>query len=116
MSISIDNNNLYSLYNTNSSGKMSSEKLKSTLSGDLSNATDQELMDVCKDFESYFVEMVLKEMEKTVESSDKNEYTEYFGDTLYQEYAKNITESGSIGLAKTLYESMKRDLSHDTID
>ena len=53
--------------------------------------------------------MVIKEMEKTVESSEKNEYTEYFGDTLYEEYAKNITESGSIGLAKTLYESMKRD-------
>ncbi len=109
MSISIDNSNLYSLYKTNSSDKLSSDKLQSTLEGDLSKATDKELMDVCKDFESYFVQMVIKEMEKTVESSEKNEYTEYFGDTLYEEYAKNITESGSIGLAKTLYESMKRD-------
>ncbi len=108
MSISINNSNLYSLYKTNSADNMSADKLQSTLSGDLSNATDEELMDVCKDFESYFVEMVMKEMEKTVHSSDKNEYTEYFGDTLYQEYAKNITDSGSIGLAKTLYESMKR--------
>ena len=109
MSISIDSSSLNSLYKTNASNKMSADKLQTTLSGDLSNATDEELMDVCKDFESYFVEMVIKEMEKTVDSSDKNEYTEYFGDTLYEEYAKNITESGSIGLAKNLYESMKRN-------
>ena len=109
MSISINNSNLYSLYQTNSSKTAAAEKLQSTLTGDMSKATDEELMDVCKDFESYFVEMVLKEMKKTVESSDKNEYTECFGDMLYQEYAKSITDSGSIGLAQTLYESMKRN-------
>lgn len=111
MSISINNSNLYSLYKTNSSDKMTGEKLESTLSGNLGNATDKELMDVCKDFETYFIEMVMKEMRKTVPTSDTNEYTEYFGDTLYQEYAKNITNSGSIGLAQTLYESMKRNQS-----
>ncbi len=109
MSISIDNSSISSLYSTNSSNKISGDKLKSSLTGDLSNATDEELMDVCKDFEAYFVEMVMKEMRKTVPSSEKNEYMEYFGDNLYQEYAKNIADSGSIGLAKTLYESMKRD-------
>lgn len=109
MSISIDNNSLYSLYKTNNSNQVSGEKLQSALSGDLTNATDKELMDVCKDFESYFVEMVMKEMKKTVHSSDENEYTQMFGDTLYQEYAKNIADSGSIGLAQTLYESMKRN-------
>ena len=108
MGISIDNSNLFSLYNTNSTNKVSAEKLESSLNGDLTDATDKELMDVCKEFETYFIEMVMKEMRKTVPKSDENEYTEYFGDTLYQEYAKNITENGSIGLAQTLYESMKR--------
>lgn len=111
MSISIDSSNLFSSYQTNSSDNVSADKLQSTLSGDITNATDDELMDVCKDFESYFVEMVMKEMKKTVHSSEENEYTEYFGDTLYQEYAKNITDSGSIGLAQTLYDSMKRNNS-----
>ena len=31
---------------------------------DYSKASDDELMSVCKDFESYFVEQVLKSMEK----------------------------------------------------
>ena len=31
---------------------------------DFSKASDDELMSVCKDFESYFVEQVLKSMEK----------------------------------------------------
>ena len=35
---------------------------------------------------------------------------EYYEDSLYQEYAKAITEQGDgIGLAKTLYEQMKRN-------
>lgn len=109
MSISIDSNKLYSLYKTGTSSQVSGEKLKSTLSGDLTKATDEELMEVCKDFEAYFIEMVMKEMKKTVHSSDENEYTQMFGDTLYEEYAKNISKSGSIGLAQTLYESMKRN-------
>ena len=28
---------------------------------------------------------------------------------LYQSYAKDITESGQLGIAKQLYEAMKRD-------
>ena len=33
----------------------------------------------------------------------------YFGDMMYQEYAKQITENGELGLAQQLYESMKRN-------
>lgn len=38
-----------------------SDKLTST---DFSQASDDELMSVCKDFESYFVEQMLKSMQK----------------------------------------------------
>jgi peptidoglycan hydrolase FlgJ len=38
-----------------------SDKLAST---DFSQASDDELMSVCKDFESYFVEQMLKSMQK----------------------------------------------------
>ena len=73
--------------------------------------TDEELMEVCKTFENYFVEQVLKEMEKTVHSSDQeSEYYQYFGDILTQSYAESFTESGQFGLAQTLYESMKRNM------
>ena len=95
------------------SANTSANALENTLSNtDLGTATDDELMDVCKSFESYFVEQVLKEAKKTVLSDEEEEgdYMQYFGDTLVQEYAKMLTDQGSIGLAKDLYESMKRTI------
>lgn len=113
MSMSIDSNFLYSNYlNTATSAASNADKLTTTLTSDkLSSSSDEELMEVCKEFEAYFVEQVLKEMEKTVHSSDQDsEYYQYFGDILWQGYAKDITESGQLGLAQTLYESMKRNM------
>lgn len=72
--------------------------------------TDEELMEVCKSFESYLLEQVMKGMEKTIPTEDKkNPYLEHFGDMLYQEYAKGATENQELGLAQMLYESMKRN-------
>lgn len=80
----------------------------------LKNSTDEELMDVCKSFESYFLEQVFKSMEKTI-MEDKNStstsgYTTYFKDMLTQKYAENATKTGGYGIAQMLYESMKRQL------
>ncbi|MBH1942451.1 rod-binding protein [Mobilitalea sibirica] len=73
-------------------------------------ASDEELMEVCKSFESYMLEQVFKEMDKTIpKEEDKNPYLEQFGDMLYQEYAKNATLNEGIGIAKVLYEAMKRN-------
>lgn len=110
MSINLgsDLSTVASAYNTSSS----TNKLESNLGSDLKNSSDDELMDVCKSFESYFVEQVFKEMKKTVPQSEdeqNNEYMNYFGDMLNEEYAKNVTESGSMGIAQLLYESMKRN-------
>ena len=101
------------LYST--SGKTSGSNLENTLTNkDYSTATEEELMDVCKQFESYFVEQMLKQMEKMVpkseESSTTDKYMDYFGDTFNQYIAQTITESyggQGIGIAKTLYEQMK---------
>lgn len=93
----------------------STKKLEETLKSDYSQATEEELMNVCKEFEQYFVEQVFKEMRKTIpQSESSSSYTstmkEYFEDGLYQEYAKAITDQGNgVGLAKTLYEQMKRN-------
>lgn len=72
--------------------------------------TDEELMDVCKNFEAYFVEQVFKEMKKTVNSEEEeNEYSSYFGEMLTQTYAENATEGQGLGIAQLLYDSMKRN-------
>lgn len=78
----------------------------------IDESSDVERMNVCKQFEAYFLEQVFKSMEKTVmktesQSSGVSEYT-YFKDMLTQEYAKNATETGGYGIAQMLYESMKR--------
>lgn len=73
-----------------------------------SDATDEELMDACKSFETYFLKQLFQEMKSTVHSSDdEGDYMKYFGDTLIDQYAEKATESGQIGLAKQLYESLK---------
>ena len=74
-------------------------------------ATDEEMMEVCKEFEAYLVEKVFDRMKDALTDSEEEEsdYLNYFGDMMYQEYAKVITENGELGLAQQLYESMKRN-------
>ncbi|MGN0436855.1 MAG: rod-binding protein [Wujia sp.] len=88
--------------------------LTNSLSGvNSSTATDDEMMEACKEFETYMVEQVYKSMEKTIIKADEeeNDYEKYFGDYRIQEYAKMVTEQGKLGLAQQLYEAMirKRD-------
>lgn len=90
-----------------------SEKLESQLNTVKDGEkTDDELMDVCKEFETYMLEQVYKAMEKTVpkneDSSSGTSYMDYFGDTLSQEYSKRMAETTDFGLAQKLYDSMKR--------
>lgn len=94
--------------------------LEGTLKGDLSNATDEELMKVCKDFEAYFLEQVLKSMQKMIpkdkdeEDSSISMMTDYFKDEMLSRYASIAADSNGgkgYGIAQTLYEQMKRNYS-----
>ncbi|MBQ9606249.1 MAG: rod-binding protein [Lachnospiraceae bacterium] len=101
-------------------------KLKSTLSGiseagkgangaDVSSAEDAKLMDACKQFESYFVEQMYKQMMATVpedplDSGTNSTLVDYYKDNLVKEYASQTTEQEGLGLAKMLYEQMKRNI------
>lgn len=101
-------------YNTQSTSNINSEKLSSKLQNvNGTGVSDEELMEVCNDFESYMVEQVLKNMEKTImkdeEESSSSSYLDMFGDTMYQEYSKTIAEQTDLGIAQLLYESMKRE-------
>lgn len=88
----------------------SANKVESSIKKDYSNSTDDELMGVCKQFESYFVEQMFKAMKKMVpeEKSTSGVSTlDYFKDNLTQEYASMATEKGELGIAQTLYNQMK---------
>ena len=127
MSMSLDG--LYSQYSemyTSNAAKDSAkaDKLKDTLATtDYSKSTEDELMEVCKEFEAYFTEQVFKSLERMVPESDEesssstSSYMDYFGDMLTQEYAKSSTESNNgkgLGIAQMLYEQMKRNYGLDT--
>ena len=96
---------------TQSASQAKTNKLQNTLNN-LEGSSDEELMEACKSFESYFLEQVFNAMEKTVMKDEKSTsdsgYADYFKSQLIQEYASNATESGGYGIAQMLYESMKR--------
>ncbi len=113
------------LWNTSSINSMTSmaasnasaSKLEEQLQTDYSSATDEELMDACKQFEAYFLEQMLKEMEKTVPSystegmsSSSTSLMDYYKEQMIQQLAEDSTEQNSLGLAQMLYEQMKRNM------
>jgi flagellar protein FlgJ len=112
MSISIgsDYMNMYAAQAKSNETKSASEKLSSKLNN-LNGATDEEMLEACKDFEAYFVEKVIKMMHESVKSEEEeqNPYLQQFGDMRYEEFAKKITESGQLGIAQQLFEAMKRN-------
>jgi flagellar protein FlgJ len=109
MGISIGSDSIYPAMTDMVGSKAKTDSLKDNLTN--GTATDEELMEACKNFESYLLEQVFKGMEKTVLKSDEeeNDYLAQFGDKLYEEYAEDIAENQSLGLAQMLYESMKRN-------
>ena len=78
----------------------------------ISSADDAKLLDACKQFESYFVEQMYKQMMATVpedplDSGTNSTLVDYYKDNLIKEYASQTTEQEGLGLAKMLYEQMK---------
>ncbi len=112
----MDISGISSMYNDiySSAASQSSSKLEGQLSADYSKATDEELMDVCKDFEAYFLEQMFKEMLKTIPESEESSGStssmlDYYKDQMVQNIAADSTENNSLGLAQMLYEQMKRN-------
>ena len=96
------------------------EELKNRIN-QAAEADDEELLAVCKQFEAYLWEQVLKGMEKTAkifgDDSDEEGYAsnmvDVFKDTVIQELATQVTSEaeGPNSLAQILYEQMKRNIN-----
>lgn len=115
----MDISNISSMYTEYLSNQdTSATKLNNTIQNkDYKNATDDELMEACKQFEAYFLEQVFKGMQKTVDcfkaegsENDPNAtLVDYFKDNMTQDLAATSTDIQGLGLAQTLYEQMKRN-------
>ncbi|MCR4605505.1 MAG: rod-binding protein [Eubacterium sp.] len=98
------------------------------LSSQIQTATsDDDMLQACKDFESYMLEQIYKNMEKTTKlfSDDEEEgdstskmYLENFKDNYYQDLMQKMMSAGQgVGIAEQLYQSItnqKLGISADT--
>lgn len=106
--------------------KNSAKELENKLNRAAADADDEELLEVCKQFEAYLWEQVLKGMEKTAkifsDDDDGDGYAsnmvDVFKDTAIQEIAKQVSSEtgGPNSLAQVLYEQMKRNANPVTLD
>ena len=111
MAISVDNT-----YFTNYSMDTSSVAADK-VSGNIQNAeTDEEMLDACRQFESYMIQQLYKNMEKVAKAfsdddeddSDSSGYVNMFSDNYLEEIANKMVYSGQgLGIAEKLYESIK---------
>jgi hypothetical protein len=84
-----------------STGKTKHEKL------------EKRLWDTCIEMESLLVGKMLKEMRKTVPKTgwmNGGFAEEIFEDMLYDEYAMSLSRNSNLGMAKMLYDELRRKL------
>lgn len=106
---------------TNSVTASKTDSLQNSVNGLSSNATEEELMEVLKDFESYFIEQIIKEMKDTFtdedeESSVASQYTDTFMDYAIEEVADILLEEVGGNITQQLFEQMKRNYNIPTVD
>lgn len=106
----LDTSSIYDTYYNNINSYTGSS-LQNKLDNIGTTEDEEKLMEVCKDFESYFVQKIIEESKKTLENEDeKGEYMQYFSSMLNETYADAIVDGGGLGLAQQLYDSMKTQL------
>ncbi|WDV46097.1 rod-binding protein [Clostridiaceae bacterium M8S5] len=75
---------------------------------------EQKLLKACRDFEAMFINIMFKEMNKTVGDSgltEKSSGRKMFEEMHTEKLAENMAHKGQgVGLAKVLYNSMKRNI------
>ena len=113
MSISLDS--MVSLMDNNATTNNNANKIQSSLNGVSSESTEDELLQVCKDFESYFIEEIIKEVKDnlTAEEDDKDAslstMTDYNMDFVVEKIADEVVDEVGSTFTQQLYEQMKRN-------
>ncbi len=101
-------------------GVANADRLVSSVADRLNEASasknDEQLMQACKDFESYFLQTMFRQMRGTSEAFGgenslfaKSSGEKMFQDMLDEEVSKKASDTSGIGLASFLYRQMKRE-------
>ncbi|MBD5470266.1 MAG: hypothetical protein HDR19_03900 [Lachnospiraceae bacterium] len=107
---------VYADYMASQVSSTKADTIKNKIENSAGTANEAELLDACKQFESYFLEQVFKEMLETTKvfsDDDENGYAskmvDYFKDYAVQNLCEQATAGDGLGLANMLYEQMKRN-------
>ena len=90
-------------------------KITNTLNGTSSASSEDELMEVCKDFQSYFIEEVIKEVKQNMtfeeeeEDSSLSTLTDFHMDSAIEMISDQILNQSGTSFAQQMYEQMKRN-------
>jgi len=81
-----------------------------SLRGEAAQGADGALRETAKQFETYFIQQVMKTMRESVEKSDltDNQDGEMFQDLMDKEIAAKMAERGSLGLADMMVKSLSQ--------
>jgi flagellar protein FlgJ len=85
----------------------------SIMANEVKSREKEQLYKSCQELESVFVNKVLDAMRSTVSSSglfEKSFATETWESMLYQEYAKKMSQTGSLGLADIIYKQLSQNI------
>lgn len=115
-SISAYNTSLMQL-NIDKTEQAQAQSFENALNKAVENQNAQELKEACKEFESYFVSYIFKQMQNSVNSINngkgvinRSQGEEIFTEMLLEEYSETAAEHGGIGLADMMYKQLSKNL------
>lgn len=105
----------------NNAATSKTDSLKNSVNGLSSASTEEELKEVLRDFESYFMEQMIKKMKDTFtnedeESSMASQYTDTFMDYAIEEVADQLLDEIGGNMTQQLFEQMKRNYNIPTVE
>lgn len=115
MSISINDSMYNYLTQTakNANNSASAGNVNNSISALNENSSEEEMKQAIKDFESYFVEQILKNVQESLkddESSPNSQMTDYFMGSVNEKIADQIVDQVGERMTQTLYEQMCRNM------
>lgn len=87
------------------------EQLKKSLESNSKSSEDKDLKKVSQDFESIFINMMLKTMRSTIVEGgfiEKSFGTKAYESMLDEEMSKEMAKSGGLGISEMVYKSLVR--------
>ena len=90
------------------------EGFRAALENAVRQKDEARLHKACEDFESYFLQIMFREMRKSSLRAGgifaKSNSEEIFEDMLYEEYSKTAASKGGVGLADMMYRQLSNNI------